>query len=113
MSKAIKKHLPLLPSAKRKNNEKLFPFDILLLGGDDIVMVTDAAKAMDVAYTIAKEFSQYTEASKIFGVSDRACTLSVGVVLAPIKYPFSLLQDMADKTLKAAKKGEFQDTRKG
>ena len=89
------------PPAKRKGNGKLFPFDILLLGGDDMVMVTDAAKAMDVAYTIAKEFYQYTEASTIIDVSKVACTLSIGVVLAPIKYPFSLLLDMADDALRA------------
>jgi CRISPR-associated protein Cmr2 len=108
MSKAIKKHLPLPLLAKRKGTEKLFPFDILLLGGDDIVMVTDASKAMEVAYTIANEFYTFTEASDIINTKKLACTLSIGVVLAPIKYPFSLLLDMGTDALKAAKKESFQ-----
>jgi hypothetical protein len=116
VSRAIKKHLPLSASAKGKNNQKLFPFDILLLGGDDLVMVTDAAKAMDIASTIAKEFYQLTEASKVIHppnsdkdlANDPACTLSIGVVLAPIKYPFRLLLEMGEDALKAAKNGSLK-----
>lgn len=102
VSKAITKHLPLV--RQKEENGTLYPFDILLLGGDDIVMATDASKAMEVAYTIAKEFYTLTETSDIIDTKKTTCTLSIGVVLAPIKYPFSLLRDMADKTLNAAKK---------
>jgi hypothetical protein len=109
MSKAIKQHLRV----SQKGNEKLFPFDVLLLGGDDLVMVTHASKAMDVAYTIAKEFYELAKASKIIHpqdpkkddlAEDPACTLSIGVVLAPIKYPFNLLRHMSEDALKAAKR---------
>lgn len=93
MARAIKKHLPLVAFPQR--GTVLFPFDILLLGGDDIIMVTDAAKAMDVALTIAQEFRSLTA---------QKYTLSVGVVLFPVKYPFGLLQDLAASTLKFAKK---------
>ncbi len=37
-----------------------FPFDILLVGGDDIVIVTPADKALQVAYTLAEQFHQLT-----------------------------------------------------
>ena len=72
----------------------MFPFDVLMVGGDDIVIVTPAAVALDVARTIAEIFQKETP----------GYTLSVGVVLAPIKYPFGLLQDLAESTLKYAKK---------
>ncbi|HLZ55610.1 MAG TPA: hypothetical protein VKR06_01575, partial [Ktedonosporobacter sp.] len=92
MSRAIKKHLPIVEVEQGGKTVPLFPFDILLVGGDDIVMVTDATKAMDVALTIAQEFR------KLSGY-----TLSIGVVLAPVKYPFGLLREIVEGALKFAK----------
>jgi hypothetical protein len=106
MSKAINKHLPLL-SKDNKKSSNLFPFDILLLGGDDIVMVTDASKAVPIAHTIASEFYAITQKSTKIKAELKPCTLSIGVTLAPIKYPFNLLLDMTENALKAAKEGSF------
>lgn len=89
LSVAINTHLKVIQGSK-----PMFPFDVLMVGGDDIVIVTPAAVALDVALTIAKIFQKETP----------GYTLSVGVVLAPIKYPFGLLQDLAESTLKHAKK---------
>lgn len=88
---AIQKHLPVqeLPGQK-----PLFPFDILLLGGDDILIVTPADVALDVALSISKQF--YAE-------TNQQHTLSVGVILAPVKYPFGLLHDLAQGTLQHTK----------
>jgi hypothetical protein len=94
MSLAIKKHLPIVEIEKDGKLVPTFPFDILLLGGDDIVMVTDAAKAMDVALTIAQEFR---------GLTNQKYTLSIGVTLAPVKYPFGLVRAIAESALKFAK----------
>ncbi len=94
---AIKAYLPVWEgrNPEKDKAEKLFPFDLLLLGGDDVVMVTSASVAMDVACMIAAQFHKYT---------GNTYTLSIGVVLAPVKYPFGLLQDLAESTLKFAKK---------
>jgi len=92
---AIREHLPITQP------ENIFPFDILLIGGDDIIIVTPAMKAPDVALTIAREFERLTKEKDPKG---KGYTLSVGVVLAPIKYPFGLLQDLAEGALKFAKK---------
>src|SRR5439155_7319491 len=94
MSLAIKKHLPIVDVEREGKSVSIFPFDILLVGGDDIVMATEATKTMDVALTIAEEFLKLTE---------YAHTLSVGVVLAPVKYPFGLLREIAEGALKFAK----------
>lgn len=88
MGDAIRSHLPV--------RRETLPFDILLVGGDDIVMVTPAAQALHVASTLADRFQFHT---------GRHYTLSVGVVFAPLKYPFNLQRMLADETLKAAKKG--------
>jgi hypothetical protein len=110
---AIQKHLPArqlstqnpLSSTHSSEQDKspkwVFPFDILLLGGDDLVMVAPASSAIDVALTTAKSFNELT---KGWGFEGTGYRLSIGVILAPIKYPFGLLQELAETTLKAAKK---------
>jgi len=110
---AIEKHLQIGQHTKPDSilQGPIFPFDILLLGGDDVVMVVPAAVAMDVALTIATQFHERTE---------KEHTLSVGVVLAPIKYPFRLTRELVESTLKFAKREgadpskhttDFRDTR--
>ena len=100
LSAAIAKHMPVVPAGGERKSP-MFPFDILLIGGDDIVIVTPAAYAMDVALTIAKQF--YDRTKYVEDGTEMHHTLSVGIVLAPIKYPFGLLQDLAESTLKFAK----------
>lgn len=98
---AIARHLKiadqLKPADQRVDDltNPVFPFDILLMGGDDICMVVPASAAMDVALTIAETFHRETHEEH---------TLSVGVILAPVKYPFGVLREMAESNLKFAKK---------
>ena len=92
MSITISAHLPL--------QKDVFPFDVLLVGGDDIVLVVPADKALQVAYTLADQFHQLTGTH----------TLSTGVVIAPVKYPFGLQHTLVEETLKAAKKATAQQT---
>jgi len=114
---AIKKHLQIEDHVKDKNDHT-FPFDILLLGGDDVLMVTPASVALDVARTIAEEFRRLTKEKEqkrkqeYSGEEDadeedtegvEGYTLSVGVVLAPVKYPFGLLWDLVQEMLKSTK----------
>lgn len=96
---AIQKHLPV---QQLPGQPPLFPFDILLLGGDDVLIVTPADVALDVARTIATQFYEATSQQQ---------TLSIGVILAPINYPFGLLHDLAEGTLKHAKKEGARRTR--
>ncbi len=136
MSRAIKAHLPVVEIERQERKEgktlvPVFPFDILLVGGDDIVMVTSAAKAMDVALAIATEFRKLTAENELIReatasvlgkltaenrpiqeITAARLSLCVGVVLAPIKYPFGLLQDMAESALKFAKKTSANDREK-
>jgi hypothetical protein len=88
---AVSKHLPVV----EHNSASMFPFDLLLVGGDDILIVTPADVALDVALTLAQEFYQQT---------GKQHSLSVSVVLAPIKYPFGLLHNLAEEALSFAKR---------
>jgi hypothetical protein len=99
---AIAQHLQIIEHAKPNRPAKeppVFPFDILLMGGDDVLLIVPASVALDVALTITTVFEQ--EAKKKF--PDEEFSLSVGVVIAPIKYPFRLLENLASTTLKFAK----------
>lgn len=91
--KAINKYL----RPAREDNS--LPFDILLLGGDDLVLVTCAQSAMDVATYLVEEFSSIT--GKFFSPP---LTLSASVVIAHSHYPFSALLRLAESGLKFAKK---------
>ncbi len=79
--------------------DKYFPFDILMLGGDDLVMLTPAHKVMEVSMKIAEKFSELTE--QHYG---KRFTLSVGVAIAHTKFPFSSLLRLAEQALKFSKK---------
>lgn len=102
---AIAKYLKMNDHLKPRTewsekNRPPFPFDILLLGGDDIMIVVPATVALDVALFISERFHELT---KEVDPQGKGYTLSVGVVLAPVKYPFGLLRKLAESTLKFAK----------
>jgi hypothetical protein len=116
MCKVISDRLPV----KKLGESWVFPFDILLIGGDDIVLVTPATQAMPVAYALAEQFYALTNGEQQQDSTAQAETngqqrrdrtkqpethsRSVGVVLAPTNYPFSLMLNLVEDTLKFAKK---------
>jgi len=110
MCKVISDRLPV----KELGKSWVFPFDILLIGGDDIVLVTPAAQAMPVAYALAERFYTLTNGEQRQDSREQAEThsLSVGVVLAPTNYPFSLMLNLVEDTLKFAKKDGSKEIEK-
>ncbi len=99
MSKAVRQHLQVV-SAEGKTPPR-FPFDMLMMGGDDAIIVTPSPQALDVACTLAKTFHEETQK---FSVDGKGFTLSIGVIFAPVNYPFGLLYALAHDALKHAKK---------
>ena len=94
------------------------PADILLLGGDDLLVVLPAVRALDFTRDVVRGFEDRTRArikeesgrdSKIDAffskwLKGRGLTISCGVALAGPKYPFYLLLDLAEELLKNAKR---------
>ncbi len=76
------------------------PYELLLLGGDDLVMVTRAQSAIDVAIKLVEKFGEHTERSPI----GRRLSLSASVVLAHANFPFRAMLDLAESALKFAKR---------
>ncbi len=85
------------------SDKNTWPFDILLLGGDDLVMVTRAQSAVEVALYIVERFPELTR--ELWGQS---LNLSASVVLAHVNYPIGSLLHLAESGLKFAKKTAAQ-----
>lgn len=86
--------------------------DILLLGGDDLLVCMNADAAIPFAIAVARKFEELTKArfakdpAKAPAVL-KGCgvTISIGIVFAKSHTPFSLLLEQAEELLKSAKKG--------
>ncbi|GIW08076.1 MAG: hypothetical protein KatS3mg060_2881 [Dehalococcoidia bacterium] len=94
---AIAGPLRPLPSAQT------LPFDVFLLGGDDLVIATTASRAFDTAKLIAERF--HVTATNRLGVP---VSLSIGIAIARSSYPVGVLVDIAEGALRYAKKTRRQ-----
>ena len=90
--------------------------DILLLGGDDLLVAVPADRALDFALKVTNEFERLTQ-EKIASLQDaetqqffraelgkQGFTISCGVAIAKSSYPFYLALDLAEQLLKNAKR---------
>lgn len=101
----------------------LLPAEILLLGGDDLLVALPADRALPFARRVAQLFEQATHrgiqaggrALRAFfeashrGLAGRGLTISCGVAIGPGRYPFYLLLELAEELLKSAKRGGSRD----
>lgn len=76
-----------------------WPFDVLLLGGDDLVIVTRAQSAIEVALHVVERFPELTKQK--WG---NRLNLSASVVITHVKYPIGSLVKLAESGLKFAKR---------
>lgn len=91
------------------------PADILLLGGDDLLVAVPADRALDFALMVTNAFERLTK-EKIADLPDaetqffrdqlgsEVFTISCGVAVARSNYPFYLALDLAEQLLKNAKR---------
>lgn len=94
--------------------------DILLLGGDDLLVALPANRALDFALRVTNKFESLTK-YRIDGLQDKAAkqffheqlhdqgfTISCGVAIAKSNYPFYLALDLAEQLLKNAKRRDIR-----
>lgn len=90
--------------------------DILLLGGDDLLVALPADRALDFALKVTEKFESLTK-DRIDALQDtttkqffhdrlgnRGFTISCGVAIVKSSYPFYLALDLAEQLLKNAKR---------
>jgi len=87
------------------------PFEVIALGGDDVVVLTRASAGYALALAILEEFERHEKirkleeefAQRLDEPSGLRLTISAGVVMADVKYPMRFLFDLAEGLLKEAK----------
>lgn len=91
------------------------PADILLLGGDDLLVAMPADRSLDFAMYVTKRFEDLTRqriaespapVQRFFEehTGKQGLTISCGIAIGSSKYPFYLLLDLAEQLLANAKR---------
>jgi len=94
--KALAKHL----GRDMKQNPEHIPFEILLLGGDDLMAVVPANRAIEIAKDFCEEFKRQTDVS-----------ICAGVLITHENYPIYSMMDHAEELLKSAKELSYKKHR--
>ena len=108
LSKAIEKGLQesvfesLLEYIPNPYDRKI-PFEFVIMGGDDLIMLTPAEKAIPIALKILEKFEEKT-ADFANSIKQNKFTLSAGVAIAHSKYPVSSFAKRGEDLLESAKK---------
>ena len=101
---------------EQQGHPEPLPADILLLGGDDLLVAVPADRALGFALIVTNAFERLTK-EKIADLQDEKMqqffldqlgsegfTISCGVAVAKSNYPFYLALDLAERLLKNAKR---------
>lgn len=78
------------------------PFEVILVGGDDVLLIVPASDALPVAHAICAQFEEKMTADQR--------TMSAGVVIAEHHTPVYFLRRLASDLLKNAKRDERGST---
>lgn len=73
-------------------------YEVLMLGGDDLLLVCRADKALDFAHRYAEELAKYSLAD------GPALDVAIGVAIAQKSYPVHRLQELAESLASSAKR---------
>jgi CRISPR/Cas system-associated protein Cas10 (large subunit of type III CRISPR-Cas system) len=84
-------------------NENLVPVEFIILGGDDLVCIVPANKAIPIAQQICKKFHELTINNE-FNNKEYETSISAGVAIAHSKFPLYRLFEVSGDLLKSAKR---------
>lgn len=104
---ALHEYLPLYSHRSGQVKTRLkalyFPMRVLMLGGDDLVIVTTAELSLPLADLIGKKFWELSSLNPIKNKVKGPLSLSFGVAIAKAHYPFGATLSIAEELLKEAK----------
>ena len=75
--------------------ESIFPFEILVAGGDDALLILPAQKAFPFAIKLARHFEERL---------NQKLTISIGIAIAHHTHPMHFFRELAEELLKSAKR---------
>jgi hypothetical protein len=92
-------------------SDQTLPFEIIFIGGDDVVLVVAADKATEIAIDLCREFERRSEpVIRDVGVGwfRQRVSMSAAVVLSHASLPIYHLQAIADDLLESAKRKSLE-----
>jgi hypothetical protein len=103
---------------QQEGNKTILPFRVLLLGGDDVLLVIQAQYALPFAETFCRLFQEkagekFSQDHSLQGIEFPIFTMSAGVVIAHHNLPFLSLHRMASELLKSAKRRSWKVNQQG
>lgn len=75
------------------------PYQLLMLGGDDLLLVTSPDRAFEFSVELSRQLEQTTLDLE----GESALTIGIGVAVTHVKYPFHALQSLAEQLVSNAK----------
>jgi CRISPR-associated protein Cmr2 len=111
------------PESEGRNGKWIHPFEIITIGGDDVMLVVPADKALAIAKTLGDEFEQHLSIIpeyQVSGSEDRSrrfhryrsmeasrsassLSMSTGVLITAETTPIYYAEDLTSQLLKSAK----------
>ncbi len=111
------------PEDRHRNGTLIHPFEILAIGGDDVLLIVPANKALAIAKTIGDEFENYLVKTGRYSIKENHSTqaahryqkeqapesrcqlsMSIGVLIASYNTPIYYAKNLYEQLLKSAKK---------
>lgn len=126
MQKAAFKALTKLKPIRIKDSSEgyIFPFEIISIGGDDLILIVPGDKALEIAHEIGVNFDKAFMSRSVYGKAEcpekaqryqsqrwkstansklPQFSMSLGFVIANEHTPIAFMEDLAGKLLKSAK----------
>ncbi|RCV63411.1 CRISPR/Cas system-associated protein Cas10 [Methanophagales archaeon] len=88
-----------VPKIRERDNSLSLPVVVLILGGDDMILVTTAESALPLAAKFSQKFQQKTKEKNLPEIS-----MSVGVVISKVTFPIFSYTMLGEELLKSAKR---------
>ena len=92
-----------------KSNEEL-PFEIVVIGGDDVLLIVRAVYGWPIGLKILENFKEHPKVKQLSEELDTKLSLSLSLVITDVKYPIQFSRDLAEKVLKLAKKRSYKES---
>ena len=96
-----------------KSNENLpfnkLPFEIVLIGGDDVLLIVRAIYGWPISLKILGNFKEHPKVKQLSEELDTKLSLSLSLLITDVKYPIQFSCELAEKMLKLAKQKAYKE----
>lgn len=101
---ALARHLQVCCVRRDDDEVHIHPFEILTIGGDDLLLIVPGDAALPLALEICQGFGKAAVDQGLKSRDGRALSMSAGIVIAHHHNPVRYVRDLAEQLLKSAKK---------